>query len=240
MEVAEMVAAARHARGFESTAKVAEQFEVKQVSLQDPPNVHMATHRTTGMVRRLVSVHKPGGAERQERLRFMVRQLQALRCDGVARILEVFEDARSISLVMEECTGGTVYDRILQRQYFAEQESAVLIRHCLQSLASLHRRGLSHGFPTPDSFRFQSEQTHASLKLMDFGLDLRVHRWDALGEAARGCPEPGRRTMCLQLWETCHLVFGAPEVVRPPPGERTQRASPPEYGMATKSGSGGG
>merc|ERR1719379_236540 len=166
------------------------------------------------MVRRLLTIRKPSGAERQERLRSVVRQLQGLRCDSVARILEIFEDCRTVSLVMEHCTGGTVYDRILQRQYFAEQESAVLIRHILQSLAPLHRAGLAHGQPTPDSFRFHSETPHAALKLVDFGLELKVHMLDG-ADVGDGGSRDRRRTTCLQFFETCRIVFCAPEVVRP-------------------------
>jgi len=213
LEVARMIAADRITRGYESSSMIPALFDVKEPGMQDPPNVSIAVHRTTGMVRRLLTIRKPSGAERQERLRSVVRQLQALRCDSVARILEVFEDCRTLSLVMEHCTGGTVYDRILQRQYFAEQESAVLIRHVLQSLAPLHRAGLSHGHPTPDSFRFHSETPHAALKLVDFGLELKVHMWDAAehGNGARA----RQRTTCLQFFETCRIVFCAPEIVRP-------------------------
>lgn len=212
-EVARMIAADRNARGYESSAMIPALFDVKEPGMQDPPNVSIAIHRTTGMVRRLLTIRKPSGAERQERLRSVVRQLQALRCDSVARILEVFEDCRTMSLVMEHCTGGTVYDRILQRQYFAEQESAVLIRHVLQSLAPLHRNGLSHGHPTPDSFRFHSETPHAALKLVDFGLELKVHMWDAVDQS--NGERDRQRTSCLQFYETCRIVFCAPEIVRP-------------------------
>ncbi|CAK0872576.1 unnamed protein product [Prorocentrum cordatum] len=181
--------------------------------MQDP-NAYVAVHRATGAVRRLLAVRKPGGAERQARLLGVIRRLQAIRSEGVARVLDVFEDCRGVSLVTETCSGGNVYDRILQRQYFAEQESAMLVRHMLQSLASLHRAGLSHGHPSPDSFRFQSEQTHASLKLVDFGLDLKVQLWDAMGRTGPGPHDVRRRTNCTQLFETCRLVFCAPEVVR--------------------------
>lgn len=213
-EVAKMIAADRRLRGFESASLIPALFDVHAPAMQDPPNTYIATHRTTGMTRRLITIQKPGGAEQQERLRSVVRQLQALQSDSIARIFEVFEDWRATSLVMEHCSGGTMYDRILQRQYFAEQETAVLIRHVLQSLAFLHRNGLSHGFPTPDSFRFQSETPHASLKLVDFGLDLKVHLWDALRALGGGARER-RRTMCLHFFETCSIVFSAPEVTKP-------------------------
>jgi len=229
LEVARMIAADRSSIGCEPSALIPALFDVKDPGMQDPPNVFLAVHRTTGMIRRFLTIRKPGGPERQERLRSVVQQLQGLRCDSIARILEVFEDCRTMSLVMEQCSGGTVYDRILQRQCFAEQESAVVIRHALQSLASLHRCGLSHGHPTPDSFRFHCETPHAALKLVDFGLELKVHMWDALETEDGICTDrqpDRRRTACLQFFETCRVVFCAPEVVRPLQARDTKGSMP--------------
>ena len=45
----------------------------------------------------------------------------------------------------------------VQRHDSLRQESAVLVQHMLQSLLPLHRHGLAHGCPTPESFRFKSE-----------------------------------------------------------------------------------
>eukprot|EP00927_Polykrikos_kofoidii_P009196 TRINITY_DN13818_c1_g1_i5.p1 TRINITY_DN13818_c1_g1~~TRINITY_DN13818_c1_g1_i5.p1 ORF type:complete len:666 (+),score=111.75 TRINITY_DN13818_c1_g1_i5:172-1998(+) len=238
-EVAQMIAADRDTRGFESTALIKTLFEVKEPSMQDPPDTFTAVHRTTGMVRRLVTIRKPAGSEQQEQLRHAVRQFQALRSESVARILEVFEDGRATSLVMEHCSGGTVYDRILQRQYFAEQETAVLIRHVLQSLSALHRHGLAHGHPTPDSFSFHTDAPHASLKLMDFGLDLKVHLWDApyalegSGVLHSTGQRDRRRAACLHFFETCRIVFCSPEVVKPLSGRPNSRKDSSE--SATRS-----
>mmetsp|Transcript_105715 Transcript_105715/g.297315 ORF Transcript_105715/g.297315 Transcript_105715/m.297315 type:complete len:649 (-) Transcript_105715:64-2010(-) len=215
-EVAQMIAADRKMYEFKSASSIPASFEVKEPSMQDPPDTYVAVHRDTGTVRRLVTVRKPSGFEQQERLRTTVRKLQAVRSHSVSRIFEVFEDSRATSLVTEHCSGGTVYDRILQRQYFAEQETAMLIRHVLQSLACLHKNGTAHGHPTPDSFRFHTETPHASLKLVDYGLELKVNLSDAL-HAVEGLwgSRDRRRAACLPFFETCRLVFAAPEVVQP-------------------------
>lgn len=178
---------------------------------QSSPDVRLAVHRATGVVRRLIRFPKPGSVEQQHRLRCVARRLGGVRSEGVAQVVDVFEDARSLSLLAEHCNGGVVHDRILQRQYFAEQESAMLVRHMLQSLAALHDAGLSHGFLTPISFRFYSDEPHASLKLVDYGMELQAGLLDACSGASLVAR---RRTACPQLWETCRLVFCAPEVVR--------------------------
>lgn len=210
LEVAQMIAQYRTNRNYESTASIAAQFDVKPSHMQEPPNVQTAVHKTTGMVRRLMTVRKPVGAEYQERLKTFVRKLQGVRSDVVARTLDVFEDHRSLKLVTEQCTGGTLYDRILNQQYFAEQESAMLVRHVLQSMAFLHRHGLSHGHLTPDSFRFHSAETHAALKLIEFGLELKIYLWDM----ATGITDKGTQNACFQLLETSRIVFCPPELAR--------------------------
>mmetsp|Transcript_63182 Transcript_63182/g.117559 ORF Transcript_63182/g.117559 Transcript_63182/m.117559 type:complete len:630 (-) Transcript_63182:15-1904(-) len=214
-EVAKMIADDRSTRPGQTSSELDADFAIREPSPQDFPHVRLATHRTTGMVRRVVTMRKPCGEELQERLRVHVRSLQALHFESVARILEVYENCRTLSLVMEHCSGGTVYERILSRQFFSEQESAVLIRSVLQSLAPLHRAGLPHGHPTPDSFRFQNDACHSSLKLTDFGIELRLQEWDICnGPSESGSRHAHRRTTCLHFYETCRLVFCSPEVVR--------------------------
>ena len=43
-------------------------------------------------------------------------RLQAQSCDGIARILEVFEDSRSLALVIEHPNGGTLLDAQSENQ----------------------------------------------------------------------------------------------------------------------------
>lgn len=95
----------------------------------------------------------------------------------------------------------------------------------LQALDHLHASHLYHGHLAPDSFRFLNERPHAPLKLVDFGLELKVSRWDATerqgcGEATWGAPP------CPpQFFETCKLVFCAPDVV-PVPGSDWRPGGP--------------
>jgi len=204
------------ARSFQPASLIPEDFEVREPSMQDAPETHLAVHRATGSMRRLVTIRKPGGSEQQERLRDAVRRVQVLQHDGIARVHGVYEDFRSTTMVVENCSGGTVYDRILQKQYFAEQETAVLTRHVLQSLEYMHSSGLAHGHLTPDSFRFHTDAAHASLKLVDFGLELKVQLWDALQAVETvGADRERRRAACLHFFEACRIVFSAPEIVKP-------------------------
>mmetsp|Transcript_31946 Transcript_31946/g.56719 ORF Transcript_31946/g.56719 Transcript_31946/m.56719 type:complete len:475 (-) Transcript_31946:144-1568(-) len=89
----------------------------------------------------------------------------------------------------------------------------------LQALAPFHDNHMYHGSIAPDSFRFLNNAAHAPLKLVDFGIDLKVHRWDAV-ENVSGGPDL-QNPHCCQFFETCKLVFCAPEFA--PPYQRKRR-----------------
>eukprot|EP00928_Gymnodinium_smaydae_P028110 TRINITY_DN21529_c3_g1_i2.p1 TRINITY_DN21529_c3_g1~~TRINITY_DN21529_c3_g1_i2.p1 ORF type:complete len:673 (+),score=174.73 TRINITY_DN21529_c3_g1_i2:51-2021(+) len=204
-----------HARAFECSAMLPAMYESRERSMQDSPDVCVAVHRSSGTLRRLVTVQKPTSFEHQERLRGSVRRLRSVRCDNIARVWDAFESGRALTFAMEHCAGGTVYDRILQRQYFTEQETAVLVRHMLQSIAALHAAGLAHGYCAPCSFQFVSDEPHAALKLVEFGLDLTAQQGDASHAGAAALRGTRGGVASPAFYETCRVVFCAPEVVRP-------------------------
>jgi len=210
---------------FESAALIPALYEVQPAKPNESQHAAVAAHRKTGAQRRLLSHRKPRGPAAQERLRTYLLSVQRLSAASAscARVHEVFEDFKNVHLACELCTGGPVYDRILDRQHFTEQESALLVRHMLQALVPFHEQRLYHGSLTPDSFRFLNDSPLAPLKLIDFGVDLKVHRWDAV-EHVSGGPDL-QNPHFPQFFETCKLVFSAPELV-PPPGRKERAVRP--------------
>mmetsp|Transcript_75420 Transcript_75420/g.157243 ORF Transcript_75420/g.157243 Transcript_75420/m.157243 type:complete len:669 (+) Transcript_75420:75-2081(+) len=216
----------RQQQPFEAASLLPVLYEIRPPEFDESPHTTTVVHRKTEATRRLSSFQKPQGVAAQERLRSCVNSLQQLGSvvDNVAKIHEVFEDYMNVHLVSEHCTGGSVYERILERQYFTEQESAVLVKHMLEALLTFHDHHLYHGCLTPDSFRFLSDSPHAPLKLVDFGIELKVHRWEAV-EHLGGGPDL-QNPHCPQFFETCRLVFCAPEFAPPnQPKRRTGRGS---------------
>ncbi|CAK9036143.1 unnamed protein product [Durusdinium trenchii] len=206
------------ARNFQPMSAFNEHFEAQEPTLQDP--FALLVRHSSGSVQRLQKCRKPVGKDCQDMLRAHVARLQAQSSEGIARIVEVYEDSRSISLVLEHCNGGTLQDRILQRHFFAEQESAMLVRHMLETVQALHRVGLYHGHLTPDCFRFHSDQAHAPLKLVDFGLELKACLCERSPDSgheqilapSKATARDWPRSSSPHLFEACKVVFCAPEV----------------------------
>lgn len=210
-EIAREIATDRRQNLYELASRLPEVYDVRPPELDEPQHKATAIHRRTGVVRQLSTFRKPLGRDGQERLHSFVSTLQesSAASETVSKVFEVFEDPVHVHLLQEQCTGGTVYERILERQYFTEQESAVLVRHMLQAVLPLHHSKEYHGNLAPESFRFLNSTPHAPLKLVDYGVELKIHRWDAI-ETPKAS-EDLQNPLCPSFFETCRLVFCAPE-----------------------------
>eukprot|EP00931_Biecheleriopsis_adriatica_P063838 TRINITY_DN38739_c0_g1_i1.p1 TRINITY_DN38739_c0_g1~~TRINITY_DN38739_c0_g1_i1.p1 ORF type:complete len:522 (+),score=116.50 TRINITY_DN38739_c0_g1_i1:51-1616(+) len=93
---------------------------------------------------------------------------------NVALLYEVFEDDMNIHLVMELCSGGELWKRILSAHEcglgFSEAELASATRQMLRAVAYCHSQSIVHRDIKPENFIFASNDKDAPLKLVDFGI----------------------------------------------------------------------
>ena len=68
------------------------------------------------------------------------------------------------------CTGGELFDRIIQEEYFSEEMAAKVFRQILQALNYCHSNNIVHRDLKPENFLFVSQDRDADLKIIDFGL----------------------------------------------------------------------
>jgi calcium-dependent protein kinase len=85
----------------------------------------------------------------------------------IARLLDVYEYETHIALVMECIEGGELYDRLVDVNYFAEQDAATAVWQMLLALSYIHSRSTMHGDIKLENWMYQS--TDNRLKLIDFG-----------------------------------------------------------------------
>jgi calcium-dependent protein kinase len=81
-----------------------------------------------------------------------------------------FEDHESVQLVLELCSGGELFDRIIEKKSYSEKDAASVVRQMLEVVAVCHLNGIIHRDLKPENFLFDSEGDSASLKVTDFGL----------------------------------------------------------------------
>jgi p90 ribosomal S6 kinase len=58
-------------------------------------------------------------------------------------VSQVYEDDRSIYLVMELMRGGELLDRILRHKFFSEREACAVMQVIVSTVQYLHQHGVS-------------------------------------------------------------------------------------------------
>jgi|JI10StandDraft_1071094.scaffolds.fasta_scaffold682407_2 serine/threonine protein kinase len=68
------------------------------------------------------------------------------------------------------CSGGELFDRIIDRKYFDEIEGRKIFRQIIKAIYYCHSNGVCHRDLKPENFLFMSKTNEKCLKLIDFGL----------------------------------------------------------------------
>ena len=70
---------------------------------------------------------------------------------NVIKLYEVYECDRSICLVTELMEGGELFDRIVEKKYFNEDEARQIIRILIDALDYCHSLGILHRDIKPEN-----------------------------------------------------------------------------------------
>jgi len=99
----------------------------------------------------------------------------------IVKLYEVFKDAKRMYLVMELCTGGELFDRIVAEaeknadlgdngQAFDERGAANYMQQIMGAMRYLHSLNFVHRDIKPENFLLQNKSADSPLKVIDFGL----------------------------------------------------------------------
>ncbi|GMF26069.1 unnamed protein product [Phytophthora lilii] len=85
-------------------------------------------------------------------------------------IHKVYEEHQKIYIIQELCTGGELYDRVVQRGKYSERDAANIMRQLMSALQALHAHNILHLDIKPENILFSSEDPDSKILLTDFGL----------------------------------------------------------------------
>jgi calcium-dependent protein kinase len=137
--------------------------------------VAKGTNKATGAVRAIKAINH---AKIKDKKRFQDEISIQMDLDhpNIVKLYETFQDARKIYLVMELCTGGELFDRIVEEaekhegSAFGEKDVARYMTHILGAIQYLHSKKYAHRDIKPENFLLQNKKADAEIKVIDFGL----------------------------------------------------------------------
>mmetsp|Transcript_39542 Transcript_39542/g.101085 ORF Transcript_39542/g.101085 Transcript_39542/m.101085 type:complete len:479 (-) Transcript_39542:266-1702(-) len=134
----------------------------------------LATHKKSGIAYACKTINK---AKLQtpddiEDVRREIAIMKHLDHPNVVKLNEVYEDKKFVHLVMEVCSGGELFDRIVERVYYSEKDAATAVRTMAKIIEHCHLRGVIHRDLKPENFLLATIEKDAAIKATDFGLSV--------------------------------------------------------------------
>ena len=90
--------------------------------------------------------------------------------NNIVTLHDYFESPNNLYLVMDLCTGGELFDRIISKGSFYEEDAAKIIRIVCSAIQYLHQNNIVHRDLKPENLIFKNHDEDSDLMIADFGL----------------------------------------------------------------------
>ena len=177
-------------------------------------SVSKAVHKSTKQVRAVKTIPK-SKLKNIDSFRQEVNIMKALDHPNIIRLYETFEDHRNVYLVMSLCSGGELFDRLIEMGKLTEVQAAIIMQQILRAIFYLHENHIAHRDLKPENFLFQSKDAieKSILKIIDFGLSTKFEDGEVLTMKA-GTPYyvspqvlQGKYDKSCDLWSCGVIMF---------------------------------
>ena len=154
-----------------------------------------------------------------EKLRKEIEILKKLDHPNIVKLYEVFESENSLYLIMEECFGGELFERIWKRiqanDMYTEKGVCSLIRQIIGTIEYCHNNGIVHRDLKPENLLFLNEgnEENNPIKIVDFGLsqyiNLRQSLNSKVGSSLYVSPEvlAGNYNEKCDIWSAGIIIY---------------------------------
>ncbi|XP_028794261.1 calcium-dependent protein kinase 29 [Neltuma alba] len=177
---------------------------------------YLCTEKRTGRKYACKGIAR-GKLTRKEEIEDVRREILTLQhLSGQPNIVEfrgAYEDRQNVYLVMELCTGGELFDRIIAKGNYSEKEAAALIRQIVTVVHVCHFMGVMHRDVKPENFLMTSQDDHAPMKATDFGLSVFIEPGkeykEVVGSSYYVAPEVLRRNYGkeIDVWSAGVILY---------------------------------
>ena len=145
--------------------------------------VFLGVHEATGEEVAIKKISRSGGAgyasaaERAKQakvldneVKIMRKIMEEVKHPNLILMRDVFGDDQYLYLVLEVLRGGELFDRIVGRGHYTEEDASQLTRRLIEAIKALHDGGIIHRDMKPENILFASAAEDAPCKITDFGL----------------------------------------------------------------------
>jgi len=146
---------------------------IKEIGSGSYGRVFRVKNKTTGDIRACKQLTK-GKIANADKFKLEIDLMIQMDHPNIIKLYEVFEDNRYIYLIMEECVGGELFDKIITRiqnkNLFSEKEAAGMFQQLMSAVCYCHGQAICHRDLKPENLLLLNNKDDSPIKVIDFGL----------------------------------------------------------------------
>jgi calcium-dependent protein kinase len=188
---------------------------IKQLGKGGYGKVYEVKNKKTGELRACKHLSKLN-IKNLDKFRREIEILKKMDHPNIIRIYEVYESERSLYIVMEECKGGEIFDRIIEhiqnKQMYSEKDAAIIFQQVMSCIQYCHNQNICHRDLKPENILYlnSGSEKNNRIKIIDFGLSQASDRLKTkVGTAYYVSPEilKGNYTQLCDIWSAGVILY---------------------------------
>ncbi|XP_022804611.1 calcium/calmodulin-dependent protein kinase type 1-like isoform X1 [Stylophora pistillata] len=146
-----------------------------------------AEEKATGNLYAVKCITKRKLSGKEEAVENEIAILKKVNHPNIIRLWEIFDNKTHLYLVMDLVQGGELFDRIVEKGSYTEQDASDLIKQILEAVDYLHSQGIVHRDLKPENLLYFSPEDNSKIMISDFGLS-KTEEDDSMMATACGTP----------------------------------------------------
>ena len=197
--------------------KLEDKYEImKEIGSGGFSRCLLVKNKTTGLLFACKELTKKNVSDYEGLMR-EVNLMITLDHPNIIKLYEVYENDSSIYLIMELCTGGELFDRIVENtekgKQFTEKQAANLFRQMMSAINYCHKNGIVHRDLKPENLLYLTKDEDSPIKVIDFGMskrfDSKQYMSEKVGTAYYISPEvlQGKYDEKCDIWSAGVILY---------------------------------
>lgn len=130
--------------------------------------IRSCVHKETKTKRAVKVIRKTVKTNKKEEIHREIEILKTLDHPNILRLFELFEDEKRFYIVTEALRGRELFEEILRRGAFNENDTAAIMQQLLSAVNYLHQNKIAHRDLKPENILLEGT-TNLNITLIDFG-----------------------------------------------------------------------
>ena len=196
--------------------KLLESYDIiRQLGKGGFGKVYEVRHKKTGEIRACKHLSKLN-INNLEKFKNEIELLRKMDHPNIIKLYEIFESDRSLYLIMEECKGGEIFSKIIERinakLMYSEKDAANIIKQVISCINYCHNKNICHRDLKPENLLYLKDGPEKDniIKVIDFGLSQNANKLKSkVGTAYYVSPEVlrGNYTEKCDIWSVGVILY---------------------------------